>query len=62
MRYTIKPIVCEYAVICIDTGKVMCVCRFRRNAILIADILNSDNDGLCAYSYDVKVAKTESEE
>lgn len=68
MNYTIKPIVCDYAVICVDTGKVMCICNIKRNAELIADILNSDNDNSCAYAYDVypnakyKIVKAEMEE
>lgn len=68
MKYVIKPIVCDYAVICVDTGKVICVCNIKRNAELIADILNGDNDNSCAYSYETypnakyKVVKAESEE
>ena len=50
MKYTIKPIVCDYAVICVDTSKVMCICSIRRNAELIADILNGDAGNSCAYS------------
>ncbi len=67
MNYTIKPIVCDYAVICVNTGKTMCICSIKRNAELIADILNADNDLSCAYSYDVypyakyKVIETERE-
>ena len=65
MKYTIKPIVCDYGVICVDTGKGICICNIKRNAELIADILNSDTDNSCAYSYDVypnakyKVVKVE---
>jgi len=68
MIYTIKPIVCDYAVICVDTHKCICICNIKRNAELIADILNGDNANSCAYSYDVypnakyKVVKTERED
>lgn len=68
MKYAIKPIVCDYAVIFVNTGEIMCICNIRRNAELIADILNADTDNSCAYSYDVypnakyKVVKAESEE
>ena len=68
MKFTIKPIVCDYAVICVDTGKIMCVCNIKRNAELIADVLNGDDDNVRAYSYDVypnakyKVIKAESED
>jgi len=51
MNYTIKPIVCDYAVIDVDTSKIMCICNIRRNAELIADILNADSDRECAYFY-----------
>lgn len=67
MKYTIKPIVCDYAVVHIGVG-IVCVCNIKRNAELIADILNADTDNSCAYSYDVypnakyKVVKAESEE
>ena len=66
MRYTIKPIVSDYAVVS-STG-IVCICNIKRNAELIADILNADNDNSCAYSYDVypnakyKIVNTESEE
>lgn len=53
MKYTIQPIVCDYAVIRIGTGEIVCICNIKRNAELIADILNADNDISCAYSYDV---------
>ena len=72
MNYTIKPIVCDYAVIHTSTDEtenyVVCICNIKRNAELIADILNGDTDNSCAYSYDVypnakyKVVKAESEE
>lgn len=68
MKFIIKPIVCDYGVICVDTGKVICICNIKRNAELIADILNGDTDNSCAYAYDVypyakyKVVKSESEE
>lgn len=68
MKYTTKPIVCDYAVIHIGTGNIVCICNIKRNAELIADILNGDTDNSCAYSYDVypnakyKVVKAESEE
>ena len=64
MNYTIKPIVCDYAVVC--SGGIVCICNVKRNAELIADILNADFDNSCAYSYDVypsakyKIVKVES--
>lgn len=67
MEYVVKPIVCDYAVIHVGVGTV-CICNIKRNAELIADILNGDSDNSCAYSYEVypnakyKVVKTESEE
>ena len=67
MKYTVKPIVCDYAVICMGTNEIVCICSIKRNAELIADILNADNDNSCAYSYDIypfakyKVVKAESE-
>lgn len=51
MKYTIKPIVCDYAVICVNTSKILCICNIKRNAELIADILNADSDNECAYFY-----------
>lgn len=51
MRYFVKPIVCDYAVICADTKEIVCICNIRRNAELIADILNVDENS--AYSYDI---------
>lgn len=68
MKYIIKPIVCDYAVIDTNTNEIICICNIKRNAELIADILNGDADNSCAYSYDVypyakyKVIKAESEE
>ena len=68
MKYIIKPIVCDYAVICIGTCLIVCICNIKRNAELIADILNGDTDNSCAYSYDVypnakyKIVNAESEE
>lgn len=53
MKYTVKPIVCDYAVIRIGSKEVVCICNIRRNAELIADILNGDSENSCAYSYDV---------
>lgn len=53
MDYTIKPIVSDYAVIPIGTKEIVCICNIKRNAELIADILNGDSDNSCAYSYDV---------
>ena len=67
MTFTIKPIVCDYAVLG-EHGKIICICSIKRNAELIADILNGDNERSCAYSYDVypyakyKIVKAESEE
>lgn len=49
MRYTVKPIVCDYAV-CGD-GEIICICNIKRNAELIADILTGDSD-YCSYTYD----------
>lgn len=54
MEYTIKPVVRDYGVICIDTGKVMCICNIKRNAELIADILNWDDD---VYAYPIVKAE-----
>lgn len=68
MEYTVKPIVCDYAVIRIGGDGIVCICNIRRNAELIADILNGDNENSCAYSYDVypyakyKVVEKEKEE
>ena len=68
MKYTIKPIVCDYAVIRIGTPEIVCICDIKRNEELIADILNADTDNFCAYSYDVypnakyRVIKAESED
>lgn len=67
MNYTIKPIVCDYAVIRIGTDEIICICNIRENAELIADILNADTDNSCAYAYGVypnakyKIVKPESE-
>ncbi len=43
---------CDYAVIDTDTKEIVCICNIKRNAELIADILNADSDNSCAYSYD----------
>ena len=67
MNYTIKPIVCDYAVIRLGEG-IVCICNIKRNAELIADILNADTEDSCAYSYEkypfakYKIVKAESEE
>lgn len=67
MSYIVKPIVCDYAVILTGTHKIVFICNIKRNAELIADILNGDTDNRCAYSYDVypnakfKVVKAENE-
>lgn len=68
MKYTIKPVECNYGVIRVDTGKVICICTLQRNAEIIADILNADNgDCYRAYSYGIypnakyKIVKAESE-
>ena len=67
MEYTIKPIVCDYAVIRIGTKEIVCICNIKENAELIADILNGDSDNYCAYAYRTypnakyKVVKAESE-
>ena len=68
MKYVIKPIVSDYAVISVDESKIMCICNIKRNAELIADILNADSDNECAYSYDIypyakyKIVKAENKE
>ena len=51
MRYTVKPIVSDYAV-CGDC-KIICICNIKKNAELIADILNADDSNSCAYAYEV---------
>lgn len=51
MKYTVKPIVCDYAVVNIDTTEIVCICNLKSNAVLIADILNADSDDDGAYSY-----------
>ena len=67
MEYIVKPIVCDYAVVHVGEGTV-CICNIKRNAELIADILNADSDNSCAYSYDLypnakyKIIKAEDEE
>ena len=53
MNYIVRPIVCDYGVIELDTAKFICICNIKRNAELIADILNADTDNSCAYSYDM---------
>lgn len=53
MDYVVKHMVCDYAVINVNERKIMCICNIRRNAELIADILNADSDNECAYSYDI---------
>ena len=53
MKYTVKPIVCDYAVIRIGGDGIVCICNIRKNAELIADILNADAENSCAYYYDV---------
>lgn len=68
MNYTVKPIVCDYAVIRIGSKEIVCICNIRRNAELIADILNGDTENSCVYSYDIypyakyKVVEKEKEE
>jgi len=68
MKFVTKLIVSDYAVINVDTSKIVCICYIKRNAELIADILNGDTDNSCAYAYDVypnakyKIVKEESEE
>lgn len=51
MNYIIKPIVCDYAVISVNTSKIMCICNIRSNADLITDILNADCDREMACYY-----------
>lgn len=51
MEYGVKKLVCNYAVICEDTNMIMCICNIRKNAELIADILNADNDRRHAIFY-----------
>ncbi len=68
MEYIVKPIVCDYAVIPIGKKEIICICNVKRNAELIADILNADSDNSCAYAYDkypnakYKIVKAEDEE
>lgn len=52
MNYTVKPIMCDYAVIRTGGDGIVCICNIKRNAELIADILNGDTENSCAYSYD----------
>ena len=52
MKFIVKPIVCDYGV-WVDNGELICICNIKRNAELIADILNGDYDNSCAYAYDV---------
>lgn len=65
--YVIKPVVAGYAIICVETGKIIAICNIRRNAELTADILNADDAWPCACAYDIypyakyKVIKVESE-
>lgn len=51
MKFIVKPIVCDYAVV--SENGIICICNIRANAELIADILNGDYDNCCAYSYEV---------
>ena len=58
MKYIIKPVVCDYAVIEAGKPDIVVLCNIKRNAELIADILNADCDRECAHSYDTyKYAK-----
>lgn len=51
MNYIIKPIVCDYAVIEVNTSNIICICNLQRNAELIADVLNADSDAEMAHYY-----------
>lgn len=51
MNFIVKPLVCDYAVICAGDKDLICICSIKANAELIADILNGDYDSRCAYSY-----------
>lgn len=69
MKYTVKQIVSDYAVVRTSSTKIVCICSIKRNAELIADILNAEYEDYCtAYSYDeypfakYKVVKAESED
>ncbi len=68
MNYKVKPIVCDYGVIEIGNPNPICICNIKRNAEVIADILNGDADNSCAYSYECypyaqyKIVKVESGE
>lgn len=62
MKYTIRPIARVYAVIYAETNHIICICNIKRNAELIADILNSDNDNYEVYpNAKYKIVKAESE-
>lgn len=53
MKYTVSPIVCDYYVHEVGEKDIICICNIKRNAELIADILNADNDNKCAYEYSI---------
>ena len=40
MEYMVKPLSSNHAVVRISTKEIVCICNIRRNADLIADILN----------------------
>lgn len=66
MGYIVKADCMRYAVC--RNGEIICTCNIKRNAELIADILNAEYEDICAYSYDVypfakyKIVKAEIEE
>ena len=54
MSYFFKPIVCDYGVYEHGNPEMICMCNIRRNAELIADILNADSaERQIAYDYSV---------
>lgn len=62
MKYIIKPIgsdLRDYAVINTHTYEVVCKCYIKKNAELIADILNTDDN---VYVYKIVKAESEDEE
>ena len=54
--YTIKQIVCDYAVVS-PYEKIICICNCRSNAEYIADILNADSSEQTAYTYNSYISR-----